>query len=89
MLFRSLSDPEFHGLALEHSRQVRAGYRALLNEAMEAGELRSCDTEALANALQGIAAGSLLNWAIHRDGSVVAWVRADIGTLLKPYVRSR
>lgn len=83
-----LSDPEFHGLALEHSRRVRAGYRALLNEAMEAGELRSCDTGALANALQGIAAGSLLNWAIHRDGPVVEWVRSDIETLLRPYVRS-
>ena len=83
-----LSDPEFHRLALEHSRRVRAGYRALLDEAMEAGELRSCDTEALASALQGIAAGSLLNWAIHRTGPLVAFVRADIGTLLKPYLRS-
>jgi AcrR family transcriptional regulator len=83
-----LSDPEFRRLALEHSRRVRAGYSALLAEAMEAGELTSCDTEALARALQGIAAGSLLNWAIHRDGPLVEWVRADIGTLLKPYVRS-
>lgn len=83
-----LSDAEFHRLALEHSRRVRARYRALLDEAMKAGELRSCDTEALANALQGIAAGSLLNWAIHRDGPVVAWVRADIETLLTPYARA-
>ena len=83
-----LSDPEFHRLALEHSRRVRAGYRALLDEAIEAGELTSCDTEALAGALQAIAAGSLLNWAIHRDGPLVAWVRADIGTLLEPYVPS-
>jgi len=83
-----LSDPEFHRLALEHSRRVRAAYRALLDEAMEAGELTSCDTEALASAVQGIAAGSLLNWAIHRDGPLVAWLRADIGTLLEPYGRS-
>lgn len=83
-----LSDAEFHRLALEHSRRVRARYRALLDEAMKAGELTSCDTEALANALQGIAAGSLLNWAIHRDGPVVAWVRADIETLLTPYARA-
>jgi AcrR family transcriptional regulator len=83
-----LSDPEFHRLALEHSRRVRAGYRELLAEAIAAGALRSCDTEALASALQGVAAGSLLNWAIHRDGPLVAWVRSDIGTLLEPYVRS-
>jgi AcrR family transcriptional regulator len=84
-----LSDPEFHRLAVEHSRRVRSGFRALLDAAVQAGELRSCDTEALANALQGIAAGSLLNWAIHRDGPLVAWVRADIATLLEPYVRPR
>ena len=69
-----LSDPEFQRLALEHSRRVRAGYRALLDEAVRAGELRACDTAALASALQGVAAGSLLNWAIHRDGTVVDWV---------------
>ena len=83
-----LSDPEFHRLALEHSRRVRAGYRALLDEALEADELIPCDTEALASALQGIAAGSLLNWAIHRDGPLAVWVRADIEVLLRPYARS-
>jgi AcrR family transcriptional regulator len=82
-----LSNPEFHQLALDHSRRVRAGYRALLAEAVAAGELRSCDTAALASALQGVAAGSLLNWAIHREGNVVDWVRADIATLIRPYAR--
>ncbi len=82
-----LSDTEFHQLALEHSRRVRARYRALLAEAVAAGELTSCDTAALASALQGVAAGSLLNWAIHREGNVVDWVRADIGTLIRPYAK--
>ena len=84
-----LSDPEFHRLALEHWRRVRAGYRALLDEAVQAGELRACDTSALASALQGVAAGSLLNWAIHRDGTVVDWVRRDIETVISPYARRR
>jgi len=84
-----LSDPEFHGLALEYSRRVRAGYRALLDEAVGAGELDACDTAALASALQGVAAGSLLNWAIHRDGTVVDWVRRDVQTVITPYVRGR
>ena len=51
-----LTDPEFHRLALDHSRRVRAGYRALLDEAIAAGELVSCDTAALASAIQGVAA---------------------------------
>jgi AcrR family transcriptional regulator len=80
-----LSDPDFHGLALEHSRRVRAGYESLLNEAIAVGELQPCDTAALASALQAVAAGSLLNWAIHRDGAVGRWVRADLETLIAPY----
>ena len=80
-----LSDAEFHRLALEHSRRVRAGYQALLQEAISVGELIECDAGALAGALQAVAAGSLLNWAIHRDGPVADWVRADIETLITPY----
>jgi AcrR family transcriptional regulator len=82
-----LSDADFHRLALEHSRRVRAGYRALLDEAIADGELGPCDTAALASALQAVAAGSLLNWAIHRDGPVGGWVRADLETLIAPYRR--
>lgn len=80
-----LADPEFHRLALEHSRRVRAGYRLLLDDAIVEGDLVECDTAALASALQAVAAGSLLNWAIHREGSLAAWVRADIETLVAPY----
>ena len=46
-------------------------------------------TAALASALQGVAAGSLLNWAIHRDGTVVDWVRRDVETVISPYARGR
>lgn len=80
-----LSDPDFHRLALEHSRRVRGCYEALLEEAIGAGELVRCDTAALASALQAVAAGSLLNWAIHRDGPVSDCVRADLETLIAPY----
>lgn len=80
-----LSDPEFHRLALEHSRRVRAGYQSLLDDAIAEGDLVECDTAALASALQAVAAGSLLNWAIHRDGPVATWVRADIETLVAPH----
>lgn len=80
-----LADAEFRRLALEHSRRVRSGYRTLLDEAIVANELVSCDTGALASALQAVASGSLLNWGIHRNGPVAAWVRADLETLVAPY----
>src|SRR5215212_1425219 len=83
-----LSDPEFHRLALENARRIRAGYRALLAEAIAAGELAACDTARLARAVEAVAGGSLIAWAIHREGDVAAFVRADVATLLEPYLNS-
>lgn len=80
-----LSDPEFHRLALDNNTRILAGYRALLDEAVTAGELAACDTGRLARAVGAISGGSLIGWAIERDGAVVAYVRRDLETLLAPY----
>jgi AcrR family transcriptional regulator len=80
-----LTDPDFHRLALEHSRLTLAGYRKLLDQAVAAGELRPCNTSQLARALSALTGGSMLAWAIMRKGKVAHWVRRDIGTLLAPY----
>jgi AcrR family transcriptional regulator len=82
-----LSDPDFHRLALDSSRDILAGYRALLDEAVAAGELAPCDTARLARAVGALAGGSLIAWAIHREGTAEAWVREDLATLLGPYRR--
>jgi AcrR family transcriptional regulator len=79
-----LTDPDFHRLALAHSRVMLAGYGALLDEAVTAGELVRCDTARLARALSAMAGGSMLNWAILREGTVTQWLREDIETLLGP-----
>ena len=39
-----LSDPDFHRLMVINSRKMLEGYRRLLREAVEAGELVECDT---------------------------------------------
>jgi AcrR family transcriptional regulator len=80
-----LADPEFHRLALAHARQFRAQIRVSLEEAMRAGELRRCPAARLANAVQGMIGGSLMNWAIHREGKAKAFIMADLETLLRPY----
>ncbi len=80
-----LSDAEFHRLSLENSKRIHAGYGALLDEAVASGEIAPCDTKALARAVGAVAGGSLLGWAIHRDGPAEKWVRADLATLLDPY----
>lgn len=82
-----LSDKRFHELALENSVRIHAGYRALLDEAVAAGEVAKCDTQALARAVGAISGGSLIGWAIHRQGTAVKWVTADLETLLAPYRR--
>jgi AcrR family transcriptional regulator len=82
-----LSDAEFHRHILESSRAMQRGYRSLLDDAMEAHELIPCDTERLARAVEAVAGGSLIGWAIHRKGKAETWVRKDLETLLAPYRR--
>ena len=80
-----LTDPEFHRLALRSSGSVHAGIRALIKDGVRAGELVRCNPDRLAHALQAVMNGSLLNWAIHRQGTLQAWIRRDLETVLGPY----
>jgi AcrR family transcriptional regulator len=83
-----LSDPDFHRLMVINSKKQLEGYRRLVQEAIDAGELVECDTPRLVRALTSVCGGSLISWAVFRQGSAAAWVRADVDTLLEPY-RSR
>lgn len=80
-----ISDPDFHRNMLEMSRRTEAGYRALLDEAIAARELSRCDTARLARAVSAVAGGSLIGWAVFREGPAEQWVRGDLDTLLAPY----
>ncbi len=84
-----LSDPEFRKYMLDLSRQIEAGYRALLDEAITAGELVRCDTTRLARAISATSGGSLIGWAVFRRGTAEAWVRHDLETLIAPYRRAK
>ena len=83
-----LSDPAFHTLALSGARRTLTGYEGLLREAIATGELAPCDVGQLARAIQAMSGGSLINWAIHRDGQLLDWVRADLEALVGPHRRS-
>jgi AcrR family transcriptional regulator len=85
-----LTDPEFHKLALDGARATLAGYRALLNEAMKTGEIVPCDTARVARALSAMCGGSMLNWAILREGKAAKFLRQDIEVIIGPLrVRER
>jgi AcrR family transcriptional regulator len=80
-----LTDPDFHRLARQSSKAILTGYRALLDRAVAAGELVPCDTSRLSHAIQALANGSMLEWAIHREGALDAWLSRDVATLLAPF----
>ncbi len=80
-----VSDPEFHQHMLVLSRRTEDGYKALLDEAVTKREIVACDTRGLARAISAMAGGSLISWAIFREGTAESWVRADLETLLAPY----
>jgi AcrR family transcriptional regulator len=80
-----ITDSAFQRLALEQGQANEAAVRALLEEAVEAKELRPLATGQLARALMNLAAGSLTSWAIFREGSASTWLRADLDAVLGPY----
>jgi AcrR family transcriptional regulator len=79
-----LTDPDFHRLALEGARATLAQYRALLKEAVQAGEIVRCDTTRVARALSAMCGGSMLSWAILREGKVARFLRQDIEMVIGP-----
>ncbi|OLC44932.1 MAG: hypothetical protein AUH43_17455 [Acidobacteria bacterium 13_1_40CM_65_14] len=84
-----LTDPEFHKHAHAHSRGMQADLKALLDEAIAEGDLVCRDTTRLARAVQTMIGGSLLQWAIDREGKVNDRLREDLETLLKPRVAAK
>lgn len=80
-----LSDAEFYRLMLENSTRIMTGYKALLDEAMKAGDLVKCNTARLARAVGSMSSGSLILWAVLRDATAEQFVRKDLEMLLAPY----
>jgi len=81
-----LTDSAFLGYARAQSQGMREGIRALVRDAVAAGELKKCDTLRLARALHAALNGSILDWTIHREGGMALWVRRDLKTVLDPYM---
>lgn len=82
-----ISDREFRKYALTSFQKTHAGYRALLDDAVKAGELAPCDTDKLAHAVAAVSGGSLIAWAVWQKGPADRWVKRDLETLLAPYRR--
>ena len=85
-LVMDLTDPEFHHYALVQARASHDSMRGLRDDAVKAGEFNACDTERLARVVQETIQGSLVAWAIFREGAAGDWVRRDLEFLLEPYL---
>jgi AcrR family transcriptional regulator len=85
-LHMDLTDPDFHRHALEHSRGFTAELRKLIEEAIAAKELMPCDSARIARLMGEVIHGSLVTWALYREGTAQEWLRQDMETLLKPYL---
>lgn len=83
-----LTDPEMHEIALEQAKAMTAELKKILDEAVRAGELEKMDTGRMAITIQSLQGGSLLSWAILRDGTAQRFLRRDLEMLLNPYMRA-
>jgi len=82
-----LTDPEFHAITLAQFKVIREETRKLLDAAVAARELIPGDTAELARLIQQVNGGSMLDWAVFREGTLSDWVRRDLEALLRPFQR--
>jgi AcrR family transcriptional regulator len=80
-----LTDPDFRAITLAQFTATREETRKLLDAAVGARELIPCDTTELARLIQQVNGGSMLDWAVFRQGTLSHWVRRDLVALLRPY----
>ena len=80
-----LSDPEFRAVLLVQFATMRGETKKLLDDAVQARELKLCHTGELARLLQQVNGGAMLDWAVYRKGPLAAWIRRALEGLLEPY----
>lgn len=80
-----LTDPDFRRHAIANAELVEGETRRLIADALKAGELAGCEPAPLARVLGAALHGSLVSWAIHRQGALGDWLRKDLEAVLQPY----
>jgi hypothetical protein len=80
-----LTDDDFRKHLLAQAEATRRAIVELLDEAVADAELsRNTDTATLAKVVETTLSGSLLTWAIYREGSAATWLRGDLEAVLAP-----
>ncbi len=85
MLQLDLVEPDFHAETLRGARRLRTALQRHLLAASDAGELRDgVDIAALATLVETVYHGAMISWALHREGSLPAWMREQVEAVLAP-----
>jgi len=82
-----LGDPALRRQTMRQARSTRAGLRALVADAISAGELvPETDPDRLARTVEVTLGGSLIAWGFYQEGSAAGWLREDLDAVLVPYL---
>jgi AcrR family transcriptional regulator len=85
-----LTDPDFRRHLLAQAKATRVAIAELLIEAVAEGEItRLADPRGLARVIETMLSGSLLTWAIYREGSAARWLRDDVDAVLAPHIAKK
>lgn len=89
-LQNDLTDPDFRKHLVKHARASRLELQKIIDEGIEAGELRrGTDSRQLARTVEAVVGGSMMAWAYYEEGSASRWMRHDLEAVLRPYVTKR
>lgn len=82
-----LTDRHLYPSLLGQARAVRAAYAGMIADAVAAGELGGAtDADALARAVDTTVHGSLMTWAVYREGPAADWIERDVRAVLAPHL---
>lgn len=85
MLQLDLVEPDFRAESLRGAHRLRAAIERHLQAASSAGEIHdTTDVPALAKLIETTYHGSMIGWALHREGSLEGWMREQVAAVLKP-----
>lgn len=82
-----LTDRHLYPPLLKQARATREAYRTFAADAVRAGELAAgSDVAAVARLLDTAVTGSLMTWAVYREGPAADWIEHDVRAALAPYL---
>lgn len=82
-----LTDRHLYPPLLKQARATRAAYRTFVADAVRAGELAAGgDVDGVARLLDTAITGSLMTWAVYREGAAADWIERDVRAALAPFL---